>query len=238
MSCRIREDTLDSSKKEQIHNDLTVKLEDNKYAKGAPARYVYAYNITDDYLTVPFSYGCMDLRLTRPARDKFSRMSAVFTGTLRSEQMVVRSEAIKTLEKTGSVIMSMYCGFGKTICAINLACAIRFKTLIFVNKVVLMKQWADSIQAFCPSAVIQKLTPKSVIKEADFYIINAINTVKRCHEFQDIGTVIVDESHLIMAETLSRCMEHVHPRYLIGLTATPYQAGWVRQAYYIVFRKQ
>jgi superfamily II DNA or RNA helicase len=41
--------------------------------------------------------------------------------------------------------------------------------------------------------------------------------------FTDIGTVIVDEAHLIMAETLSRCLQFIHPRYLIGLTATPYR---------------
>jgi superfamily II DNA or RNA helicase len=41
--------------------------------------------------------------------------------------------------------------------------------------------------------------------------------------FSDIGTVIVDEAHLIMAETLSRCLQWVTPRYLIGLTATPYR---------------
>ena len=41
--------------------------------------------------------------------------------------------------------------------------------------------------------------------------------------FADVGTVIIDEAHLIMAETLSKSLQHVFPRYLIGLTATPYR---------------
>jgi len=58
--------------------------------------------------------------------------------------------------------------------------------------------------------------------------LNSFSAIERVEKmgktfFSDIGTVIVDEAHLIMAETLSRCLQWVHPRYLIGLTATPYR---------------
>ena len=71
---------------------------------------------------------------------------------------------------------------------------------------------------------MQKLTSKSNKKESDFYIINAQNVEKMGRDFfNDIGLVIVDEAHLIMAERLSKSLQYVHPRYLIGLTATPYR---------------
>jgi len=111
-----------------------------------------------------------------------------------------------------------------TIGAINLATAINFKTLILVNKLVLIKQWEDSILQFCPTAKIQKLTPKSKKQDSHFYIINAQNVEKLSRHFlKDIGTVIVDEAHMIMAETLSKSLQYTFPRYLIGLTATPYR---------------
>lgn len=111
-----------------------------------------------------------------------------------------------------------------TCCSIYLSCYIKFKTLIIVNKLVLMKQWEESIIKFCPDAKVQRITPKSKRKDCDFYIINAINMEKMGKDFfSDIGTVIVDEAHLIMAETLSRSLQYVSPRYLIGLTATPYR---------------
>lgn len=111
-----------------------------------------------------------------------------------------------------------------TCCAINLACAVGFKTLIIVNKIVLMKQWEESILKFSPEAKVQKLTPKSAINDSDFYIMNAINVPKMNRGFfSDIGMLIIDEAHMIMAETLSRSMQYIHPRYLIGLTATPYR---------------
>ena len=111
-----------------------------------------------------------------------------------------------------------------TICSIKLATILKFRILIVVNKVILTKQWKESILKFCPDARVNILTPKSQKEDADFYIMNAQNIEKMGKKyFLDIGTVIVDEAHLIMAETLSRSLQFVYPRYLIGLTATPYR---------------
>jgi superfamily II DNA or RNA helicase len=111
-----------------------------------------------------------------------------------------------------------------TFLSINIACNIGFKNLIIVNKLILMKQWEESIKLFCPNATIQMLTSKSNKEDCDFYIMNAQNIEKMSKTFfSDIGTVIVDEAHLIMAETLSRSMKYLQPRYLLGLSATPYR---------------
>lgn len=110
-----------------------------------------------------------------------------------------------------------------TITAINIASTINMKTLIIVNKLVLMEQWADSISKFCPNATIQKLTTKSELEDVDFYIVNAINVEKMGNVFGNIGCLIIDELHLIMAQTLSKSLNYIHCRYLIGLSATPYR---------------
>ena len=63
---------------------------------------------------------------------------------------------------------------------------------------------------------------KTKIQPCDFYVVNAINVPKLSSDFIDtIGCVICDEVHLICAETLFKCMFYVHPRYMIGLSATP-----------------
>lgn len=112
-----------------------------------------------------------------------------------------------------------------TACAINLATAINFSTLVIVNKLVLIKQWEESILKFCPQAIIKKPTAKTKITaDVHFYIMNAQNVEKMPKNFfKNVGTVIVDEAHMIMAETLSKSLQYVFPRYLIGLTATPYR---------------
>jgi superfamily II DNA or RNA helicase len=153
-------------------------------------------------------------------------MNKQFTGSLKQEQSVVKQEAINSLNKSGSVMISCATGFGKTVTSINIACTIRLKTLIIVNKIVLIKQWENSIRKFSKDSKIWVISAKDGVlpQDYDFYIINAMNTTKMNKDaFNHIGCLIVDEAHLIMAETLSRSLACIYPRYLIGLTATPYR---------------
>jgi superfamily II DNA or RNA helicase len=207
--------------RKNINSDLEIKIE-NKFG-GGPPRYIYPFEIEGENITLPFAYS-ITKKIKRPTRENFLSLNIPFDGVLRPEQTEVRKEAIKQLSGTGSVLLSMYCGFGKSSTSMKLACDIGLKTLIIVNKLILIKQWDEGIKTFCPSASVQKLTSRSKKDDCDFYVINAQNVEKMGKSFfSDIGTVIVDEAHLIMAETLSRCLQWVHPRYLIGLTATPYR---------------
>lgn len=224
MSIRTHVNNLSDEDRTKINYELKIKIED-KYSFGPP-RYIIPYELTyEDDIILPFSFACIELGISRRPRDLYSSCYVNFKGDLRPEQLEVKREAISILNKKGSVILSMYCGFGKTITGIHLASCIRMKTLIIVNKIVLMNQWESSIKLFCPESKVQQLTPKSKMNvECHFYIINAINAEKMEKGFfDDIGLVIVDESHLIMAETISRCLQSVYPRYLIGLSATPYR---------------
>ena len=224
MSIIVHTDKLSDTTRDIINNELKIKMDD-KYSFG-PTRYMFPYEVTDDnHIDLPFAFAARNLKIKRRERGMFKSIDVEFNGELRHEQVDVKQEAISIMNnKKGSVILSMYCGFGKTITSINIACVIGLKTLIIVNKLILMTQWEDSIKRFCPEATIQKIKPKCVKKDCDFYIINAINAEKIGRDFfNDIGCVIVDEAHLIMAETISKCLRVVSPRYLIGLTATPYR---------------
>lgn len=216
-------DNLPYEVREQISKDLELKIE-NKFGVGAP-KYIYPYTVSDDSIKIPFAYAVGILKLSRRPRTQFSARKVPFEGSLRPEQQVVRTEAITKLSSKGSVIISCYTGFGKTALAIELGCYIGFKTLVIVNKIVLINQWKDSILKFCPTARVQCLTTRSEKDpDSDFYIINAQNVEKMGRGyFDDIGLCLVDEIHMIMAEGLSKCMQYISPRYLVGLSATPYR---------------
>lgn len=223
-------------KQQKIHKDLEIKIE-SKYGMGAP-KFVYPYEIKGDDLILPFAYAARTLKLKRPTRDQFPSMKAEFTMTPYEEQKELLEEATELLNSKGSVMISAYTGFGKSLASISLACSIKFKTLVVVNKIVLMKQWEESIARFAPTATVQRLTVKSKKKDSDFYIMNAQNIEKMGKNFfSDIGTVIVDEAHMIMAETLSRSLQYVHPRYLVGLTATPYRPDGLNKLLEFYFGK-
>ena len=207
---------------EKVDKDLLITIVP-KFGMG-PTKYVQPYVILEDKICLPFAYATRILKIPRPPRSNFPSIKCKFKGKLRDPQTVVKKEAIACLNKRGSTMISAYCGFGKTILAVNIAMSIKFRTLIIVNKIVLMKQWEESILRFSPNAVVRRLTAKSPQKPADFYIMNAQNVSKKGRDFfADVGLVIVDEAHMIMAETLSRSMQYVYPRYMIGLTATPYR---------------
>ena len=208
---------------DKVNKELVIKIEP-KFGIGQ-TKYIQPYTLVGDVkVSLPFAYAARVLKVQRPSRKTFPSTHVRFQGTLRPEQKTVRKEAVQCLNKRGSVIVSAYCGFGKTICAVHMAAGIGFRTLIIVNKIVLMRQWEESILKFCPKAVVHRVTAKSPKKLGDFYIMNAQNVEKKGRDFfSDVGLVIVDEAHMIMAETLSRSLQYVYPRYLIGLTATPYR---------------
>ena len=112
-----------------------------------------------------------------------------------------------------------------TATAINIFSKIKLKTLVIVNRLELMSQWEKSINKFCPKAIVAQLKPgvkKKVDKDnVDIFIINAINIPK--FDLSEIGFVIIDELHLIITEVLSVGLMGLHPRYLLGLSATPYR---------------
>lgn len=218
MSIKINIDNLDLDTRQKLNKELHFK-------GNSIFKYIFAYNVVNDDIYIPFAYAICELSLKRPIRKQFPEMNVKFVGILREEQIIVKKEALDLLSRTGSVIISMYTGGGKTATSINLACGIKLKTLVIVNKIVLIKQWEDSISQFCPSAKVQKLTTKSKFDDdCDFYIMNAINIPKMGVKFfEKIGLVIGDEIHLLVAETLSKAFLSLNPRYVIALSATAYR---------------
>jgi len=115
-----------------------------------------------------------------------------------------------------------------TITSLAISRQIGFRTFIIVNKLVLMNQWIESIRyCFGEHVRVQQLTSKNKIQlGCSFYIMNAVNVCKRPvqdYEQLNIGFVIVDECHLIMTKMFSKSLNRLYPRYLLGLSATPFR---------------
>ena len=226
----VKTETQNYSREElkKIDNDLDLVIRStSKFGGQAKLVAVYALSPDEKYLYIPFYYGVSTLGLPLPDRTPESTMSRCvsFTGKLRPEQDVVKKEVVDLLNKRGCAVLSAATGQGKTALAIKIASMIKLKTLVINNRVQVLKQWKDSIEKFCPSAKIKMLNTKSVLdKDADFYIMNATNVPKMGLEFFSTSKFcIVDEGHLILAETLSKALQYVCPRYLLALTATPYR---------------
>ena len=118
----------------------------------------------------------------------------VFGGSLRDKQKPV----VKIFqESNGGGVIAVPCGFGKTCCAIYLACWLKRKTLVVVHKNFLLSQWVERIQQFCPTARIGRIQGKVVdIEDKDIVIGMLQSLSQKDYEpklFKEFGFTIIDE---------------------------------------------
>lgn len=212
---------------DQVSEDLHIELPSSKYAKNATPQYVYPYKLTDNNdIYLPFGYAMKLLKTdARPTRESFDKSTFKFSATLRENQEEIKKQSLHYLNTRGCVMISAYPGFGKTLSAIKLASMIKLPTLVITKGLAIINQWKESIEKFSPDATCQIIKPKTKIEpRQNFYVVNAQNVIKIDPLLlKKIGLVIVDECHQVMTETLSKSLTCVTPRYIIGLTATPYR---------------
>jgi len=194
-----------------------------------------------DHFYLPFACACsLGYRSYRPDIPKTLGWPA-FQITLRPEQETVLGEAVDHLKKESCVLIAMYPGGGKTMTTIRLARVLGLPTLIIVNRLVLMDQWRSSIErCLGPDVPWQYVDVQNPPRKGNlFYIINAINVPKFSTKVWSfglgLGTVIVDECHLIMTTVFIQSLGRVAPRFLIGLSATPYRYDGMNDLFKVYF---
>ena len=148
-----------------------------------------------------------------------------FSSDLRDNQKPVVKKFIEAAEERGGGIISVPCGFGKTVLALYLVAALKVKTLVIVHKEFLMDQWKERIEFFLPEAKVGKLQGDVVkIDDMDIVIGMLQSISMRDYPgdiFDSFGFVIYDECHHLGAEVFSRSLIKVGCKYTLGLSATP-----------------
>lgn len=179
------------------------------------------YHKNGSFLHIPFSWGTS--YFGKHYLPNTETLNFSFIGNLREEQFKLHEEAMSHLSQYNTCLMAVYPGGGKTITALSLLAKLQKRTLIIVNKIVLIEQWRSSIRSFLGIEPFVITGVKCNIQPNSIYIINAINIPKHDFSKMNIGCVIVDECHLILTTVFSKGLFHLCPQYLIGLSATPYR---------------
>jgi len=255
MACVIHTDLYNDEVLAKIQKDLTRRIDSgNKNYGSNQAKIIYLYSVDEISknrpCNIPFNYGLKLLKKTinveRPNRKVLGDMRHEFRGSLREEQKRCRDQALTLLQSHKSAMLSCYTGFGKTVTAINMASKIKLKTFVAVPKKPLLAQWEAEIRAFVPDASVAVIEPSLKSLDArsppDFCIINACNIHKlaKLHPafLKAYGFAIVDEAHLQMTEKLSENLLLLTPRYLLGITATPYREDGYNALFNLFFGDQ
>jgi superfamily II DNA or RNA helicase len=224
----------------KIKSELLIspKIFSNSFTSNVTKEYPI-YLESDNKLYIPKCYGIE--KYGYPIDDKLSHGLDCplldFKGKLRDIQQAPIDAFIDnviTKKKLGGII-SVPCGFGKTIMAIYVACYFKKKTLFISHKDFLNEQFITSIKTFVPNARIGKIKQSKIdIENKDIVIATLQSLAIREYDskiFNDFGLVIIDECHHIASEVFSRAFRKMNIRITLGLSATLNRKDGLRKVF-------
>jgi len=209
----------------ELRKELTVKpFINGDYGMAPKAFPVYCESVNKLYL--PRFYGQKKYGL--PTSNKLFKPKEInvnFPKTLKDKQKPIVDAYIKAANDVGGGIISVPCGYGKTVIGLYIASKLKVKTLVVVHKEFLLNQWKERIKEFLPDAKIGRLQSSVIHVEGYDIVIGMLQSIsmKEYSEkvFEDFGLVIYDECHHLGAETFSKALLKTGTKYTLGLSATP-----------------
>ena len=161
-----------------------------------------------------------------------------FACSLREEQKVpIKAflDAARNPSKMGG-ILSLPCGFGKTVMALHLVVELGVKTMVIVHKDFLLNQWRERISEFIPSARVGLVKAKTIDVDDNDIVLASVQSLSMKEYddealFKGIGFLIVDECHRIGSEVFSRSLIKRTFRYSLGISATVQRKDGMTKAF-------
>jgi superfamily II DNA or RNA helicase len=221
----IRKNSLNNEQLINIRNDLTITpFTLGDYGTNEEPFKIYLENKNKVY--VPKFYGIEkfgnpDVNIIPKGKD----INVEFSLKLKDEQQIPAQETLKSYYEKGGGILSLPCGFGKTILGLYFISKLQKKTIIIVHKEFLMNQWIERIKFAIPKANIGIIQGDKCEIENNDIIIAMLQTLSMKdfpeETFDDIGHVIIDECHRIPSKVFSKALLKINCNYMLGLSATP-----------------
>lgn len=221
-----------------VKKELTVEVQNHMFDHIEPKIYsLYRENKTKLYL--PKYYGLQ--RFGIPDRNVIgqgeTRSNMNFVGSLRDyqiEQVDAFLNACDDPTKMGGIV-SIGCGGGKTVIAINIACRLKLKTLFISHKDFLNVQFAERVKMFSPDSSIGIIKQNKIdIENKDFVVGSLQSIAMRDYDpdiFKDFGLVIIDEVHHCSAEVFSQALIKTCSPFVLGLSATLNRKDGLRKVF-------
>ena len=132
---------------------------------------------------------------------------------------------LKRMREDGKTIALLYhaTGVGKTITAATDAKAVDGRTLFLVNALKLASQAKETFAKVWPEASLGEYTgsQKDMTQTVIFATVQSISKALEKFSPTDFDYLIVDECHHAAANTYQKIFTYFHPKFILGLTATP-----------------
>ena len=231
----ILKEELSSSEILKIRRDLTVQAFVNQNYGVKPNPFpVYCESQRKLYL--PRYYGIKNFG--EPKLNKIQKGESIdidFVHSLKPKQVPIVDKFMETAQNIGGGIISVPCGYGKTVIALYLIAKLGLKALVVVHKEFLVNQWKERIRQFLPDAKIGRIQSNKIFIENYDIVIGMLQSISMIEYDEDIfstfGFVIYDECHHLGAETFSKALLKTNFKYTLGLSATPKRADGLTKVF-------
>lgn len=135
------------------------------------------------------------------------------------------TENLQKMREDGKTIALLYhaTGVGKTITAATDAKAVGGRTLFLINALKLASQAKETFAKVWPEATLGEYTgsQKDMTQTVIFATVQSISKDLEKFSPTDFDYLIVDECHHAAANTYQKIFTYFHPKFILGLTATP-----------------
>jgi hypothetical protein len=226
----IRKDMIDEKELRNIRKKLTVRpFVPPSSPVQPPAFPVYAESPQRIWVPREWgrdNYGEPQLCKIDPGID--CKKNLEFKGKLREYQLDILNKWVDVVlpsKRPEGRILTVPCGYGKTVMSLWCASEVGRKTMIVVHKEFLMNQFKKEISHFLPKASIGKIQGDTVdVEGRDIVLVMLQSIVLRKYPpstFKGFGMVIFDECHHLSAEVFSRALLFLGFYRILGLSATP-----------------
>jgi len=221
----------------KLKKELTVSPNNNFDTNDIKEYPVYLESDNKLYITKFLGLQKFGIRIVNNQSTGLECERLVFTGKLRDVQSEPVNNFIKAAEdplKQGGII-SVPCGFGKTIMAIYITCYFKKKTMFVSHKDFLNQQFISTLNLFVPEATVGIIKQKKVdIRNKDVVIASLQSLAMRDYDpeiFKEFGLVIFDECHHISSEVFSRALQKMNIPITLGLSATLNRKDGLRKVF-------
>ena len=182
------------------------------------------YTENDKSLIIPRYFAQDKFNIDMKFKKKNKNVPFKFLADLRDLQKKIMKEVMTKIKVTKGGMISLPCGFGKTVCSLYLASKLKKKTLVIVHKSFLLNQWKERIEQFT-DAKVGIIRQDKVEVEGNHIVIGMLQSISKekytDELFKEFGLVIFDEAHHAPSRYFSRALPIISSEYMVALSATP-----------------
>jgi superfamily II DNA or RNA helicase len=201
-------------------SELKKKLTVQPYLPGSHTVInYYMYKMCEKYIYIPKFFNWKSDNIILENNHKLSKIN--INASPREYQKQVIDDIYSNILKNDSCIACLYTGWGKTFASLYIAHLLGVKTLIIVNKEILLEQWKEQIIKF--TGIIPGIIQGSTINVEPLICIGMVQSISMKEYpdiFKDFGFAIYDETHHYCSKVFSNVFYKIRSKYSLGLTAT------------------